>query len=77
MNGLDVPVGTVVDLTSASHLGSVEMAARAEDIITAFSRIQGVYDKDVRLVHGFPLIAGGTTDATRVIGAEGDRAVAS
>jgi hypothetical protein len=52
------------------------MAAFAGDIIAAFSRIQYVYDKNVRLVHGFPLNAGGTSDDTLVRGTEGDRAVA-
>jgi hypothetical protein len=57
--GFDVPVGTVVVISSASHLGRGGTAAYAGDVVRAAVRIREVYGKNVRVVHRFPLIGGG------------------
>jgi hypothetical protein len=54
-----MPVGTVVVLSSVSHLGRVGTAAYAADMVRALGRIHGVFGKSVRTVHGFPLLRGG------------------
>jgi hypothetical protein len=57
--GYDVPIGTVVVLSCLSHLGRVGTAAYAADIVRAFGRVHGAFGKNVRTVHGFPLLRGG------------------
>jgi hypothetical protein len=56
--GYDVPIGTVVVLSCLSHLGRVGTAAYAADIVRAFGRVHGAVGKNVRTVHGFPLLRG-------------------
>jgi hypothetical protein len=57
---ISLPVfGTVVVLSSVSHLGRVGTAAYAADMVRALGRIHGVFGKSVRTVHGFPLLRGG------------------
>ncbi len=68
VRGFDVPVGTVVVTSSASHLGRVGTAAYAGDVVKATLRIREVYGKNVRVVHGFPLIQGGLMDESTVRG---------
>jgi hypothetical protein len=66
--GFDVPVGTVVVLSSVSHLGRVGTAAYAADMVRALGRIHGGFGKSVRTVHGFPLLRGGVQDENTVRG---------
>jgi hypothetical protein len=68
VRGCDVPVGTVVVISSASHIGRVGTAAYAGDIVKATLLIREVYGKNVRVVHGFPLIPGGLMDESTVRG---------
>ncbi len=68
MRGFDVPIGTVVVLSSVSHLGRSGTAAYAGDIVAAMSRIREVYGRNVRVVHGFPVIGGGLVDDTTIRG---------
>ncbi len=49
----------MVVISSASHLGRGGTAAYAGDVVRAAVRIREVYGKNVRVVHGFPLIGGG------------------
>jgi hypothetical protein len=66
--GHDVPIGTVVVLSSLSHLGRVGTAAYAGDVVRAIGRIRGAYGVGVRVVHGFPLVVGGLEDKSTVRG---------
>ncbi len=68
VRGFDVPMGTVVVISSASHLGRSGTAAYAGDIVAAMSRIREAYGRSVRVVHGFPLIGGGLVDESTVRG---------
>jgi hypothetical protein len=68
VRGFDVPLGTVVVISSASHLGRSGTAAYAGDIIAAMGRIREAYGRSVRVVHGFPLIGGGLVDDSTVRG---------
>ncbi len=52
----DIPISTVVILSSFNHVGRVGKAAYAGDIVKAFGRIQGVCKKCVQLVQSYPLI---------------------
>jgi hypothetical protein len=66
--GHNVPIGTVVVLSSLSHLGRVGTAAYASDIVRAIGRVRGAYGVGVRVVHGFPLVVGGLEDESTVRG---------
>jgi hypothetical protein len=66
VKGFDVPIGTVVVLSSISHLGRSGTAAYAGDIVAAMSRIREVDGRNVRVVHGFPMISGGLVDDNTV-----------
>jgi hypothetical protein len=68
VRGFDVPVGTVVVLSSTSHLGRCGTAAYASYIVAAFGRIREAYGGNVRVVHGFPLIGGGLVDDCTIRG---------
>jgi hypothetical protein len=68
VRGFDVPMGTVVVISSASHLGRSGTAAYAGDIVAAMGRIWEAYSRCVRVVHGFPLIGGGLVDDSTVRG---------
>ncbi len=58
-NGYDVPVGSVVALSSTSMLLRVGLAAFAEQMVRSFARIRDAYKGSVRVVHGFPLLVEG------------------
>jgi hypothetical protein len=68
VRGFDVPVGTVVVLSSVSHLGRNGTAAYAGDIVAAMSRIREAYGRNVRVVHGFPVIGRGLVDDSTIRG---------
>jgi hypothetical protein len=68
VRGFDVPMGTVVVISSASHLGRSGTAAYAGDIVAAMNRIREAYGRSVRVVHGFPLIGGGLVDESTIRG---------
>ncbi len=58
-NRYDVPVGSVVVLSSTSMLLRMEPAAYAEQMVRSFARIRDAYKGSVRVVHGFPVLADG------------------
>ncbi len=66
--GFDVPVGTVVALASASHLGRCGAAAYAGDVVAALGRVREAFGGNVRVVHGFPIIGGELMDEGTVRG---------
>ncbi len=66
--GFDVPIGTVVTLASASHLGRCGVAAYARDVVAALGRVRDAFGGNVRVVHGFPIIGGGLVDEGTVWG---------
>ncbi|MFN9943102.1 MAG: hypothetical protein ACK56I_26900, partial [bacterium] len=51
-----VPAGTVVLISSASHLAAVGTAAYAEDLVRAFRAIRAVYETGITVMHGIPLL---------------------
>jgi hypothetical protein len=54
VTGYDLPVGSVVVLSSALLL-RVGPAAYAEELVCAFTRVREAYAGSVRAVHGFPI----------------------
>ena len=58
----EVPVGTVVVITSLTHLGRVGTAVYASDLVKALTRLREAYGDSIRVLHGFPVIAGGLQD---------------
>ncbi len=60
--GFDMPVGSVVVLSSLSYLARVGTAAYAEELVRAIARIRDAYANSVRIVHGFPVLIGGLDD---------------
>jgi hypothetical protein len=66
VRGYDVPIGTVVVLSSLSHLARVGTAAYAADFVRALGRIQVAYGRGVRVV--FPLAVGGLGDESTIRG---------
>jgi hypothetical protein len=53
--GYDLPVGSVVFLSSATILLRVGPAAYAEELVCVFTRVREAYAGSVRAVHGFPI----------------------
>jgi hypothetical protein len=62
--GYDMPVGSVVVLSSVSLLARIGTAAYAEEVVRAFARIRDAYANSVRVVHGFPVLVRGLEDET-------------
>jgi hypothetical protein len=60
--GFDMPVGSVVVLSSLTYLARVGTAAYAEELVRAIARIRDAYAGSVRIVHGFPVLIGGLDD---------------
>ncbi len=60
VTGNDLPVGSVVVLSSATLLLRVGPAAYAEELVCAFTRVREAYAGSVRAVHGFPIPQQGT-----------------
>ncbi len=58
-NGYDVPVGSVVVLSSTSMLLRAGPATYAEKMVRSFARIRDAYKGSVRVVHGFPVLVEG------------------
>ena len=65
-SGYDIPYGTVVVISSLSHLSRVGTAAYAEDMVRSVARFKEAYGGAVRVVHGFPVIAGGLDDQSAI-----------
>jgi hypothetical protein len=61
----------VVVLSCLSHLGRVGTAAYAADIVRAFGRVHGAFGKNVRTVHGFPLLGWGGCRTKALSGVSG------
>ena len=60
--GFDMPVGSVVVLSSLTYLARVGTAAYAEELVRSLARIRDAYASSVRIVHGFPVLIGGLDD---------------
>ncbi len=61
-HGFYVPIGTIIVLASASHLGRCGVAAYAGDVVAVICWVQEAYGGNVRVIHGFPIIGGGLVD---------------
>jgi hypothetical protein len=59
VKGYSVPAGTVVLLSSVSHLAAVGTAAYAADLVGAFQAIRKLYGDAIVLQHGVPLLISG------------------
>jgi hypothetical protein len=64
--GFLVPAGSVVVLSSASHLARVGTAAYAADFVGVRGRLVGVMGGGIELVHGFPIFLSGTEDSALI-----------
>ncbi len=64
--GFDMPIGSVVVLSSLSYLDRVGTAAYAEELVRALARIRDAYANYVQIVHGFPVLVGGLDDESVV-----------
>jgi hypothetical protein len=64
--GFSVPAGSVVVLTSASHLARVSTAAFARDFVREGGRLVNAMGGGIELVHGFPILLSGTDDAALI-----------
>jgi len=62
VKGFTVPAGTVILLSSLSHLAAVGTAVYAEDLVRAFRAIKGMYGDGVTVMHGIPLLIHGVSD---------------
>ncbi len=60
--GFDMPVGSVVVLSSLTYLARVGTATYAEELVRSLARIRDAYASSVRIVHGFPVLIGGLDD---------------
>jgi hypothetical protein len=61
--GFIVPAGSVVALSSASHLAWVGAAAYAQDFVAARARLRAAFRNGIEVVHGVPVLLGGILDA--------------
>jgi hypothetical protein len=64
--GFLVPVGSVVVLSSASHMARVGTVAYAADFVKARGRLVGVMGGGIELVHGIPILLSGTDDSALI-----------
>jgi len=64
MGKIKIPVGSVIVLSSLSHLARVGTAAYAADLHTTINNIEEDYSNRVRVVHGIPVVGGTVKDAT-------------
>jgi hypothetical protein len=59
LEGFTVPTGSVVLLSSVSHLAAVGTAAYAEDLVRAYKAVRAVYSNGITVMHGVPLLLSG------------------
>jgi hypothetical protein len=59
LEGFTVPAGTVVLISSVSHLAAVGTAAYAEDLVRACKAVRAVYGNGITVMHGIPLLLSG------------------
>jgi hypothetical protein len=60
--GFSVPAGSVLVLTSASHLAWVGPGAYAQDFMAARQKLRATYRGGVEIIHGIPLLVSGVSD---------------
>jgi hypothetical protein len=60
--GFAIPAGTIVLLASASHMAVAGSAEYAADFVRANIRMREALSGGVRVVHGIPLLLGGTNN---------------
>ncbi len=59
LEGFTVPAGTVVLISSVSHLAEVGTAAYVEDLVRACKAVRVVYGNGITVMHGIPLLLSG------------------
>ena len=68
VKGFAVPAGSVILLSSASHLNWVGIAAYTEDFVRARRKISNCYGDGILILHGISILAG-TSDGCPMAGA--------
>ncbi len=63
LEGFTVPAGTVVLISSVSHLAALGMAAFAEDLVRAF---RDIYETGITVMHGIPLLLSGINNQSTI-----------
>jgi hypothetical protein len=66
VEGFTMPAGTVVLISSLSHLAAVGTAAYAEDLVKAFKAVRAVYSTGVNIMHGIPFPLCGIEDPSTI-----------
>ncbi len=66
VEGFTMPAGTVVLISSLSHLAAVGTAAYAEDLVKAFKAVRAVYSTGVNIMHGIPFPLSGIEDPSTI-----------
>jgi hypothetical protein len=61
--GFCVPAGSVLVLTSASHLARVGPGAYAQDFMAARQKLRAAYRGGMEIIHGIPLLVCGVSDS--------------
>jgi hypothetical protein len=61
-----IPAGTVLVLASASHMAAVGTAEYAADFVRASIRLRETLAGGVRVLHGIPLLIGGTSNTAAI-----------
>jgi hypothetical protein len=64
--GFSVPAGSVVVISSASYLARVGTAAYAAEYADVRDRLRVVVGGGIELIHGFPILLGGTEDSALI-----------
>jgi hypothetical protein len=64
--GFIVPAGSVVVLSSASHLAWVGAAAYAQEYAAVRGRLRAAFRKGIEVVHGVPLLVGGVQNVAAI-----------
>jgi hypothetical protein len=64
--GFTMPAGSVVLLSSASHMAWCGTAAYAEDFVNAVNDIKKAFGSDVKTLHGLPIMLQGTTNSAAI-----------
>jgi hypothetical protein len=64
--GFDIPAGTVLLLSSASHAAFVGTAEYAADFIRAAGQLRNAFMGGVTVLHGIPFLLGGTVNTPAI-----------
>ena len=66
VKGYAMPVGTVVIISSVSHLSAVGTQSYTEDVVRAFRTLKKAYRSGITVMHGFPLLLSGLSNTNTI-----------